>query len=216
MRLPQGDAPHFLCVVSFTLPRAGRGEVRGKARDSLPWGFQTETALPPRGSGRVTHDSQRTGTLPPLPPPTAHTQREGRRLQPLPPALFIFLTAGTARAPPPPFSPPEPRDRHRNRLRGGGGGGRAQVFPGALSGEDRAGEGSKGRGEKPEERGWPLSRFPSPKRGLVRMPNDWQSESGLGKGKGKGRHGGRRLARVSERKARPRGSGAPKHPADCC
>lgn len=69
-----------------------------------------------RGNGKVSPGSQRTGTLPPLQPPTAHTQREGRRLPPPPPALFISPTAGTARAPPPPRSPPEPRDRRRHRL----------------------------------------------------------------------------------------------------
>lgn len=163
------------------------------------------------GDGRVTHCSQRTGTLPPLPPPTAHTQREGRRLQPRPPALFISLTAGTARATPTAFPARTPRHTQEPALR------RGRLSPRFSSRALQRGPGRGARQETLGEAGGervalvPLSR---PKRGLVRVPNDWQSKPGLEKRK-KGPPG-RQPARVRERKARPRGCAPQKHLDDCC
>lgn len=160
---------HFLCGASFPQGWGGGG---GGERDTPEAPFLQESKLrlipppPPNtereGFGRVTHRSQRTGTLPPLLPPSAHTQKEGRRLQRLPPALFISLTAGTARHPHR-LPRQNPRDTHEEpALR------RGRPSPGFSSRAlpRRPGVEWGEIFEKSEGRGWPSPRFPGPKTGL--------------------------------------------------
>lgn len=124
--LPKVTPPHFLYMASSP-PRSGGG-----VKERSPYSPRIPDSPPPRRAeeGRKGH-LQRIGTLPSLPPPTAHTQGEGRGLQRRSPALFLSLWAGTKRARhPQQLPPPEPRDRHRNQFWREGG--RAQSFPNAL------------------------------------------------------------------------------------